>query len=703
MSARDLPLVPVQDGAALVRAVWNEYLRPGELLTITEWAEKNRILSAKDSAEPGPYRVARTPYAQEPQDCLSAHSNVEEIVLQWGAQTSKTTIGLNWLGYIVDINPSSVMLVQPTIDLAKRYSRQRVMPMVQESPVLQGKVTKNRSRDEANTTLLKEFPGGFMAMAGANSASALRSMPVRDLFLDEIDGYPFDVDGEGDPCQLAEARQTTFARRKRLKTSTPTTKGFSRIESVYLTSDQCTYHVPCPHCGHMQPLEWGADSGHGIKWTKDPETGEPISGTVRYVCAANGCEIQEHYKSTMLMAGKWVPKNPGAQNGRVRGFKLSSLYSPLGWLSWEALAKEWHKAINALRTGDSALLRVFVNTRLAETYEEQGDRADAHQLERRAEDYQLGTVPWGGLIVTQAIDVQGDRLEGKAVAWGRGDESWVVDVQVWYGDPSIPEGQPSSLWDHVTAWRGQALPHDSGARLTAKACAVDSGGHHTQMVYAYARRHAAENVIAIKGSSKSGCPILGKPTDIEINHHGQRLKRGVRLWPVGTDTAKALLYGRLRITNPGPGYVHFSKRLPSSYYEQLTAERLVTRYLKGRPKLEWVKPGGKRNEALDLGVYNMAAAHFIGVHRFTEAHWQRYESNIRQPDLLTPAPEPLNFTPSSSPSEPPSDTMLATDEPLPKQQAAAVDPSPKPAPAPAAPAPRKTLVPPRRKGFVTKW
>jgi phage terminase large subunit GpA-like protein len=227
MGARDDVLA---DADEIIGSIWREYLAPVDAVTVTEWSEQKRILSSKDSAEPGPYRVARTPYAREPMDCLSAGSRVEDVVLMWGAQTSKTTIGSNWLGYLADVNPGPVMIVQPTIDLGKRYSRQRLTPMITESPALRAKVSENRSRGDSNTTLLKEFPGGVMVIAGANSAAGLRSMPVRDLFLDEIDGYPLDVDGEGDPCKLAEARQTTFSRRKRLKTSTPTTKEFSRIE-----------------------------------------------------------------------------------------------------------------------------------------------------------------------------------------------------------------------------------------------------------------------------------------------------------------------------------------------------------------------------------------------------------------------------------------------------------------------------------------
>ena len=708
MTARDPPAATMPCGAALYRATWREYLAPPARTTVTAWAEANRILSAKDSAEPGPYRATRTPYVIEPQDCLSAHSPVEEVILIWGAQTSKTTVGMNWLGYLADTNPGPVMVVQPTIDLAKRFSRQRLSPMVEESPALRRKVRENRSRDDANTTLLKEYPGGFLAIAGANSAAGLRSMPVRDLFLDEIDGYPIDVDGEGDPCQLAEARQTTFARRKRLKTSTPTVEDLSRIEAAYNQGDRCRYHVPCPHCGELQPLDWGANAEHGLKWTPDPATGAPLPGTIRYVCRAHGCEILEHHKPAMLAAGRWVATAPGAQGGRIRSFQLSSLYSPLGWLSWAELAQEWHEAQTARRNGDISLLRVFINTRLAETFKEQGDSADAHQLARRAESYPLGTIPAAGLVVTQSVDVQGDRLEGLSIAWGRGEESWRVDHRVWHGDPSIPEGEPGSLWTEVTAWRRQPLLHASGLPVNARACAIDTGGHHTQLVYAYARRHAGEHVLAIKGASVGGKPILGKPSDVEVNHQGIKLKRGARLWPIGTDTAKALLYARMRITAPGPGCMHFSQALPATYFEQLTAERLVTRYLKGRPKLEWVKPAGRRNEALDLEVYALAAAHYLGIHRHTELHWQALEHRLRQTDLLSQAqPDPASPA-GSSPHEPPADTIPTASSSEPQGPQTPNPSAQPPKPAPAAPLPatspraqRPTT--PRRKGFATQW
>jgi phage terminase large subunit GpA-like protein len=636
MGARDLPHQLV-DAQQRVDEILREFAAMPARIGVSTWSERSIILSAKDSAEPGPYRAARTPYASEPMDCLSQHSTVEEVVLMWGAQTGKTRIGSNWLGYLVDTNPGPVMIVQPTIDMAKRYSRQRLAPMIEESPALRRKVRENRSRDDANTTLLKEFPGGFMAVAGANSAAGLRSMPVRDLFLDEIDGYPLDVDGEGDPIKLAEARQSTFSRRKRLLTSTPTTKDFSRIEGRYLASDRARFHVPCPHCQELQPLDWGTDKPHGLKWDRDSE-GRALPDTVRYVCRACGAEIREHHKPGMLAGGRWVAENPGAAAGRVRGFQLSSLYSPLGWLSWATLVTEWETAIAASRTGDISLLRVFVNTRLAETFEEQGDRADEHALRKRATDVPLRQVQWGHFVLTMGVDTQGDRIEAYLWAWGRGMQRQLVDRAVFYGDPGQAESEPGSVWARLTEYRRTPVLHASGRPVPIIATMIDSGGHHTQAVYAYARAHQHAHVYAVKGQSQAGKAVLGKPTDVDVNWRGNKIKGGVKLWPIGTDTAKAEIYGRLRTEQPGPGYVLLSRLLPPEVFEQLTAERLVTKYVKGRPRLEWVKPNGRRNEALDCAVYALAGAHFAGIDRWKEGDWLKWQNRVEERSLFDEAP-----------------------------------------------------------------
>lgn len=639
MSARDLPTHEAR-AAELVGQLLTDYLAPPPRLTVTEWAESRRFLSAKDSSEPGPYRVSRTPYAREPQDALSAHSSVEEVVLMWGAQTSKTTIGGNWLGYLIDLQPGPVMVVQPTIDTAKRYSRQRLTPMIEESPALRKKVRDNRSRDDANTTLLKEYAGGFLALAGANSAAGLRSMPIRDIFFDEIDAYPHDVDGEGDPISLAEARQSTFSRRKRLKTSTPTTKDFSRIEAAFEKTDQRYFEVPCPHCNVLQALVWGAGKPHGLHWRKD-DAGRALPHTAHYICIGCGTEIAEHHKPGMLEGGVWVAIKPDTRT-HMRGYHLNSLYSPLGWLSWSVLVSEWVDARTAANQGDQTKLRAFINTRLAETWEEQGDKVQHHELARRAEPYELGVVPMGGLLIAMGVDTQPDRLEARIWAWGRGEESWLVARHIIYGDPNLDEAAEGSPWAALSAIRCTAVPHASGSQMLIEATCIDTGGHNTQAVYVYCRSHAHAHVLAVKGSSVGQKAPLGKPSHVDVTWRGKTQPRGLKLWMVGTDTIKHLLYGRLRLTDPGSGYVHLPADLKDTdEFEQMTAERLVTKYVKGHARLEWFKPNHKRNEALDCMVYAYAAACYLGLPTFKEGSWAKRQQRTapREPDLFAPAPQ----------------------------------------------------------------
>ena len=680
MSAAATATTDEQRAAALMAELLAEYLAPPPRLTVTEWAERHRMLSAKDSAEPGPYRVQRTPYALEPQNALSHYSPVEEVVLMWGAQTSKTTVGGNWVGSLIDLQPGPLMIVQPTIDVAKRFSRQRLVPMIEESPALRRKVRENRSRDDANTTLLKEYPGGFMVVAGANSAAGLRSMPIRDIFFDEIDAYPLDVDGEGDPIALAEARQSTFARRKRLKTSTPTTKDFSRIEAAFLATDQRRYHIACPHCGELQALEWGADTEHGIKWHKD-EAGQNLAHTAHYVCQHHGCIIEEHHKSQFLLCeelggqARWVPAAAGASN-RKRGYQLSSLYSPLGFLSWRELVEEWLTARELAKQGDQSKMRAFVNTRLAETWEEAGDKVQHHELARRAEGYPLGVVPLGGLMLTMGVDVQPNRLEARVWAWGRGEESWLVERHIIHGDPNLEESVPGSPWAHLSQVRRTLVTHASGRQMMIEATAIDTGGANTQAAYHYCRTHAHAHVLAIKGASQAGKPIIGKPSAVDVSWRGKVLPRSLKLWMVGTDTAKHLIYGRLRIQQTGPGYIHLPAALKAGdEFEQLTAERLITKYFKGHPKLEWFLPPGKRNEALDCAVYAYAAACYLGIQSMREAGWALREERIapRLLDLFSSPPAPS--TPPAAPQAP-STTAQPQGQPT---QPAAVPPSAEPA------------------------
>ena len=642
MGARDLH--ETADADALVAEVLREFAAPPPRLAVSDWAERYRILSAKDSAEPGPYRVARTPYAREPMDCLSQDSPVEEVILMWGAQTGKTSIGSNWLAYLIDTNPGPVMIVQPTIDMAKRYSRQRLAPMIEDSPRLRAKVRDNRSRDDANTILLKDFAGGFLAVAGANSAAGLRSMPVRDLFLDEVDGYPLDADGEGDPCALAEARQSTFHRRKRLRTSTPTVRDVSRIEAAYLAADRCRYEVPCPHCGQAQVLEWGSGKPWGIKWNAFAG-GEPDPASVRYVCRHCGAEIAEHHKAAMLPAGRWVPERPGAQGGRVRSFHLSSLYAPLGWLSWADLVAEWHAAIAKKDQGDTSLLRVFLNTRLAETWNQVHQRTDAAQLKAQAREapFPLRLVPREALVLTAGVDVQDNRLECVVWGYGRGGHMWTVDYRVLYGDPGT-----ARVWQDLDAYLETRWPHAGGQTIGLDGVGVDTQGHYTHNVYLYCMAREHRRIHAVRGDPKSGKPIVaGRPSLQDVNATGGIVRSGVRLWHVGTDTAKDLLFARLKL-----GLVHLSPELPDEFFEHLAAEaRVAYRTARGDEyRYVPVRPGA-RNEALDCTVYSLFCADRMKLDTYTDAEWRRLETILCPPtaDLFAQpqaAPQPLPAPPA---------------------------------------------------------
>ena len=594
--------------------------RPDPLLTISQWADRYRWLSQRASAEHGRWRTERTPYLREIMDCLSPSSHIERTVFMKGAQIGGTECGNNWMGYIIHQAPGPMMSVQPTVEMAKRNSKQRIDPLIEESEVLRALVSDPRSRDSGNTMLSKEFPGGVLVMTGANSAVGLRSMAARYLFLDEIDGYPGDVDGEGDPINLALARTRTFARRKVFMVSTPKITGMSRIEAVFEESDRRQYWVPCPVCRDFQVLKFAQ-----IRWPK----GQPDKAV--YVCEHCGQEIQNHQKQWMLARGQWRP-NPGANwDHKTAGFHLSSLYSPVGWFSWGDAAKQFEQAQK-----NPALLQVFVNTVLGETWTLLGEAPEWQKLYDRRETYKIGIVPRGGVLLTAGADVQKDRIEVEIVAWGRGKESWSVDYRVLEGDTSRP-----AVWEKLTGLLNETFTTASGLELPILQLAVDSGFATTE-VYQWARRQGGR-VLVIKGDSRAPA-LLGAASPVDVGPLGARIKRGIRIWPVNSGMAKEELYRWLRLDRPTDedltrgvpfpaGYCHFPK-YGEEYFKQLTAEQLVTKLVKGYRRHEWQKMR-ERNEALDCRVYARAAAGRAGIDRFQEKHWAEWERRVAPP----PAPD----------------------------------------------------------------
>jgi phage terminase large subunit GpA-like protein len=574
-----------------------EGLKPETPLTVSEWATKYRLLSSKASAEPGKYRVERTPFLREPMDLLSSQGEVQRVVLMFASQCGKTELGMNFLGWIVDHSPSSALCVQPTIEMSRRLSKQRLESMFTETPCLASKIAPARSRDSGNTMFSKEFPGGILLITGANSATGLRSAPIRYLFMDEIDAFPSDIEGEGDPCALAEKRTTTFARKKILLTSTPTVKDFSRIEQEYLSSSQKRYFLPCPLCGHMQHLQF-----KNLKY----EDNDP--STVQYQCEKCEGKFKEVHKTSMLRQGEWRD-TAESQDNKTAGFHLNGLYSPLGWFSWENMVQEFIKA-----KSDAPLLRTFVNTRLAETWDsDHVSPVSVEGLLKRCEGYLPGQIPEGVQTITIGVDVQGgggmggenQRLEVSIWGWNltpdRFEEAWLIDHQVILGDPH--QAHVWSVLDVlVTAEYEMPVPGNPEKKINLKpdCVVVDSGGLATQASYQYCRERQAQGVIAIKGTNQARKPVIGRGSKVDINAKGRSLKKALTLYLMGGDTAKDALMGRLKHNEPGPGYLHFHAQTTEEYFRQLTAERQILKTNRsGFQVPTWTLKPGTRNEALD--------------------------------------------------------------------------------------------------------
>ena len=492
------------------------------------------------------------------------------------SQIGKTEILNNIVGYHVAQDPSPILVVQPTLDMAQTWSKDRLAPMIRDTPSLAYLVKDPRARDSGNTTLHKVFAGGHITACGANSPSSLASRPIRVVLCDEVDRYPVSAGSEGDPVSLAKKRAATFWNRKILMSSTPTNKGASRIEIAYEESDKRRYTVPCQHCKEDQFLEWS-----NVKWDKDkPET-------ARYVCPLCGTEWDESERIRSIRQGKWVATE---EFKGVAGFHLSALYSP-----WTPIVDGVRDFLEAKK--QPATLRVWINTYLGESWEEEGDQVDDFSLSNRAEEWDA--IPNDVLLLTAGVDVQDDRLEAEVVGWGLDEESWSIAYKTFYGDPSAPH-----IWKDLDEFLAQTYEHESGEDMIVRATCVDSGGHNTQAVYKYVHPREGKRIFAIKGVGGEGKPIVGKPSKNNIGK--------IKLFPVGVDTVKLLLFSRFKIQEAGAGYCHFPVGREDEYFKQLTAEKIATRYHKGFARREFVKTR-TRNEALDVRVYAMAALSLLNV------------------------------------------------------------------------------------------
>ncbi len=615
----------VHDGATLVREIAARALEPDRVLSVAAWADMHRQLSTVSAKEPGQFRTSRTPYTREPMEAMSITSTVRRVSLMFGAQLGKTETLNNLAGYIIHHAPGPTLFVQPSLEIARLVSRTRLDPMIAESPALARLVSPARSRDAGNSVFQKSFPGGFLRLVGANSAAGLRSMPVRFLLRDEIDVWPRDADGEGDPLSLSTARTRTFTgREKIIDTSTPTIEGRSAIAAAYDEGDQSEYFVPCPECQHEQTLRWTQ-----LKFERD-DAGDLIHNSVAYACEACGTLLGEHHKTGMLARGRWIARVP-SRSARHRSFRLNALYSPIGFYPWTAAVEDFLKA-----KGDEAQLRVWVNTVLAETYQERGDAPPWERLYNRREPYPIGVVPRGACILTAGVDVQKDRVELEVVGWGPDFESWSVDYVVIAGRP-----EDAATLEQLARVIARSYPiegSEGGAGLSISKVGVDTG-YATQHMYTWIRTQRADQVFALKGGPPGYPVIVGQPRKAEVLESGKKLRRGLQLWTVGTGIVKGELYGWLRQEQPTDtshgwprGWCHFPEQ-DEEWFKQMCSEVLMPRVKlakSGREKgrvYEWEKTR-ERNEVLDCRVYARAALAIAGADRWTDEDWRRMAETL---------------------------------------------------------------------------
>lgn len=517
---------------------------------------------------------------------------VETVVWVSSSQTAKTEVKNNAVGYHIDQDPAPILCVEYSVEMAETWSKDRLAPMLRDTPCLRDRVKDPRTRDSGNTLRHKVFKGGHITVVGANAAAGLASRPIRVLLLDEVDRYPASAGTEGDPVTLAIKRTANFWNRKIGMFSSPGREETSRIWRAYQASDRNRRWVPCPHCGEFQTLDWA-----GVKWVnrQESEDGQHHPETARYLCRHCGSLWSDTERWAALGKGEWRPEAPFRG---TRGFWTNALYSTFVKLEKLLVGEDgWLQATEDNKRGDPHRLMVFTNTVLAECWtEKQGEAPDWGWVAGRREEY-AAEVPAGALVLVAGVDIQDNRWELEVVGYGPGEESWGIEYKVGYGDPTR-----AAYWDDLDRALQAVYHHESGSQMHIAAAAVDSGGHHTQAVYDFCGKLAHRRVFAVKG-----VPGAGHPTLSATKRKGAHTGSTVDLFNIGVDGAKGLVYSRLRVTEPGPGYCHFPPQYTESYFEGLTAERLQTKKTKGIPQKVWVLPSGRRNEPLDIRVYAAAA------------------------------------------------------------------------------------------------
>lgn len=557
-----------------------ENLNPPQRLSVAEWAEAHRYLSSEASALPGKYRLAFCPLQREPQEAVT-DQDVSSIVLCWAAQTGgKTEILNNIVGFFIAQEPAPILVVQPTVEFAESWSKERLAPMLRDTPALHDLVRDPRSRDSGNTVAMKMFPGGSVAVVGANAPAGLAGRPRRVVLLDEVDRYPASAGTEGDPCALAIKRTESFTNAVVVMTSTPTIKHASRIYTEFQQSDQRYWFVTCPKCEETQTLKWNQ-----VRW---PD-GKPEEA--RYCCEHCRAELTDEDRVKMVLTGEWRPTAPFTGK---RGYHLNGLYSP--FKSKKGFKNRLHQAVVGFleaKRGGPSTLKTWVNTFLAETWEETGFSLESDPIFKRREQYGP-ELPQEVIVLTAGVDIQDQWMEAEVVGWGAEEESWGIATIRVPGSPSV-----KSTWAAMESELQRVRKRVDGVDLRVSSAFWDSGAH-TKAVYAYLRNKAVRSWYPCKGIGGAGRPLVGR--------FSRQKNAGVLVFPIGVDTGKELIYSRLQLEETGPGYMHFPMTYEEEFFKQLTSEKKVSKLVKGVRVIAWEKKEeNARNEALDCRVYATAA------------------------------------------------------------------------------------------------
>lgn len=576
--------------------------KPPENLTVSQWADKYRYLSAESSAEVGPWRTERTPYLQKPMDSFN-DPKVKSIAIMASSQLGKSEFLLNVIGYIIDQMPASILFIQPTIPDAQKFSRQRINPMIRDTPKLASKMevevekkTSKKSKS-TNTVLQKTFPGGILTMAGSNAPSALASIPSRYVIGDEVDRWALSAGKEGNPWQIATARQVTFYNAKAIRVSSPTIKGASEIEDAYYLGTQEVWCHCCPACNTYSQIVLA-----NIHFDYDETTAKDGKSTyliknVYWCCPECGAVFTQN--EMRFAKQMWIEHNPDAYKSGRRSFRINSFASP--WLPWSNICLQFLEAKD-----EPEKLKAFINTVLGESFEDREKIEDPEIIYNRRETYEA-QLPDGVLVLTCGVDTQDNRLEYEIVGYGRYGESWGIEKGFIMGKPE----SDSKVWDVLDSIIDKSYKYKNGKALKISITFIDSGGHYTKEVYEYCYKRKYKNVFAIKGKGGADIPYTQPPSKIPIGKT-KNSKKFIYLYNIGVDSGKQQIMDRLKVQEAGPKYCHYPRNeecgYDINYFNGLLSEAYVLKTDKtGHKKWTWEKLGSTRNEALDCRNYANAA------------------------------------------------------------------------------------------------